>query len=940
MHRQIELLAPAGSYEAFLAAVENGANAVYLGGKQLNARQSAGNFDEQELEKAIDYAHLRGVAVYLTMNTLVLDSELEQAIEFAKVAYSLGIDAIIVQDLGFAAAIREQLPEVHLHASTQMTTYSLEGVKELEQLGFSRVVLARELSLSEIEYICKNTKLEIEAFVHGALCISYSGQCLMSSIIGGRSGNRGKCAQPCRLPYTMLREGNAVGEGYLLSPKDISYIEDLDRLVKAGVHSFKIEGRMKSPEYVAMVVSKYRKYLDEVIRNINSDAQANALNSEQANADTSAQTNALNSEQASADTSAETSADTSSDTSADKSTGTSAQTSAQTNADTSAETRADARSARAHISEQDMHELMQSFNRGGFSKGYLNKKTGPDMMTYKKPKNWGTYLGVVAAHNEKTGSLRIKLDSSLNMGDGIEVWTNSIGAESPGGIVTKIIKDKQLVRNAQAGDTVTVEIIRGKIRSGSKIYKTTDKALNEQANRSYTSEASRKLPICGEFYMQKGELPRLILRDHRGNEVLKYGEVVAEIAQNKPLSEQRIREQLCKMGSTPFFVENLRINIDDGLVLPISELNNIRRLAAQELEELIVSSYKRQVQSGYIKADRINNTECITRSIADTNKQVVSAEPFLQAKPLLSAQPIKQAKPLLSAQPIKQAKPLLSAIFYSESRGVELSKLDVDRLYIPFNQLLSKDRQKDIEEARSMGKEIYSAIPAITRGKWNELVKNNIVKIEPIIDGFLCGSMSTINILKQYQTVESTKVFGDYSLNVLNGRTLEQLKKLGLSGAMLSYELNLRNIEQLDIPDGFLVEAGVYGKLPVMTSEYCPIGSVCAGRSPEGCNAICRGGTYHLKDRMGARFPVTGDPIDCRSTIYNANTLFAPEAISKLAKGNIDYLRLSFVDESAEEIYNIINVHRQLINKEQADTDIIEEIRARGTTKGHFNRGV
>ena len=403
--------------------------------------------------------------------------------------------------------------------------------------------------------------------------------------------------------------------------------------------------------------------------------------------------------------------------------------------------------------------------------------------------------------------------------------------------------------------------------------------------------------------MQRGELPRLILRDYRGNEAIKYGEVVAEAAQNKPLSEQRIREQLCKMGSTPFFVESLKINTDDGLVLPISELNNIRRLAAQELEELIVRSYKRQVQSVYIKADGINNTEGIT----GTNKQ---------------------------------AKPLLSAMFYSESRGVELSKLDVDRFYIPFNQLLSRDRQKDIEEARSTGKEIYAAIPAITRGKWNELVKNNIKKIEPIIDGFLCGSLSTLNILKQYQTVDSTKLFGDYSLNVLNGRTLEELKELGFSGAMLSYELNLRNIEQLDIPDGFLVEAGVCGKIPVMTSEYCPIGGVCAGRSPEGCSAICRGGTYHLKDRMGARFPVTGDPIDCRSTIYNANTLFAPEAISKLAKGNIDYLRLSFVDESAEEIYNIINVHRQLIKGEQADTDIIEEIRARGTTKGHFNRGV
>ena len=260
MNSNVELLAPAGTYEAFIAAVENGADAIYLGGKLFNARANAANFEINELAEMVKYAHLRNVKIYLTMNTLLSDKELVEALDFAYEIYKIEIDGVIVQDLGLAKILHEYLPTLPLHASTQMTIYNLAGIEELEKLGFTRAVLARELSLKEIEYICNNTDMEIEIFVHGALCVSYSGQCLMSSMIGDRSGNRGKCAQPCRLPYKLFENEKEISSGYLLSPKDLSTLELLNKF--PNIKSLKIEGRMKSPEYVATVVKTYRKYLD------------------------------------------------------------------------------------------------------------------------------------------------------------------------------------------------------------------------------------------------------------------------------------------------------------------------------------------------------------------------------------------------------------------------------------------------------------------------------------------------------------------------------------------------------------------------------------------------------------------------------------------------------------------------------------------------------
>ena len=258
----IELLSPVGDFDCLKAAVQNGADAVYFGAGSFNARAFASNFDDEALEKAITYAKLRGVKTNLTLNTLIKNNEMQNAIELAKKAYEFGIDAIIVQDLGLASFLIKNFPDLPIHASTQMSVHSLEGVLALQKMGFSRVVLSRELSLEDIEYICKNSDIEIEVFVHGALCISYSGQCLLSSMVGGRSGNRGKCAQPCRLPYELLENSETIDKGYLLSPRDLCGLEYLPRLVNAGVSCLKIEGRMKTPEYVATVTRIYRKYLD------------------------------------------------------------------------------------------------------------------------------------------------------------------------------------------------------------------------------------------------------------------------------------------------------------------------------------------------------------------------------------------------------------------------------------------------------------------------------------------------------------------------------------------------------------------------------------------------------------------------------------------------------------------------------------------------------
>ena len=272
MKKQIELLAPAGSYEALQAAVQNGANAIYLGGNDFSARAFATNFNRDELKQAVIYSHLRNVKIYVTVNTLYEDNQFENLKDYLLFLASINVDALIIQDLGLMAYVKKYFPNFEIHMSTQTSIYSLSAVKYFERLGVDRIVLARENSLEEIKNICNNSKLDIEVFVHGALCMSYSGQCLMSSMIAKRSGNKGACGQPCRLAYKLQKDGKNLDQvpSYLLSPKDLCTIENVGALIEAGITSFKIEGRMKRPEYVAIIVKQYREAIDAYFQKQNS----------------------------------------------------------------------------------------------------------------------------------------------------------------------------------------------------------------------------------------------------------------------------------------------------------------------------------------------------------------------------------------------------------------------------------------------------------------------------------------------------------------------------------------------------------------------------------------------------------------------------------------------------------------------------------------------
>ena len=263
MEKKVELLSPAGNFDCLKAAIQNGADAVYIGASEYSARAGATNFNLNELKRAVEYAHIRNVKIHLALNTLIKNNELDSALKLASFAYEIGVDAIIVQDLGLARILIKSFPQMDIHASTQMSLHNLEGVLQAEKLGFSRVILSRELSVDEIDFICRNSYIEIECFIHGALCISYSGQCLFSSMVGGRSANRGKCAQACRLPYELLEDTKvSLDKGFLLSPRDLCGLDYIGTLIEHGVASLKIEGRLKSPEYVATVTRIYRKYID------------------------------------------------------------------------------------------------------------------------------------------------------------------------------------------------------------------------------------------------------------------------------------------------------------------------------------------------------------------------------------------------------------------------------------------------------------------------------------------------------------------------------------------------------------------------------------------------------------------------------------------------------------------------------------------------------
>lgn len=784
MENEIELLSPVGDFECLKAAVQNNADAVYFGADLFSARASAKNFNLAELEQAIKYCKIRGVKTNLTLNILIKDNEISDAFNLAKKAYEFGIDAIIVQDLGLAKQLIKAFPDLPIHGSTQMSVHNLQGALELQELGFKRVVLSRELSIEEIEYITQNVDIEIECFIHGALCISYSGQCLFSSMIGGRSGNRGKCAQGCRLPYELIEnESKVLDKGYLLSPRDLCSLDYIPRLLACGVKCLKIEGRMKNPEYVAIVTRIYRKYIDL------------------------------------------------------------------------------AKSGEPYIiDKKDKTDLLQAFNRGNFSDGHLNPHPNQDLIFKEKPNNMGLLIGHISKYNSSKGLITISIDRPLKIGD-----TVSLEKETGTYTISELMSNNNNLKEAKPGDYVTIGRMKGKIEVGDKVYKMTSKTLQIEALASFENDIqNRKIPLNCQIKIQKNMPISIHVRSASNLELYKKLDIYCEIntipvdAQKHPLEKEKVISQISKTTNSLYYFKNIKIILDENVFLPnIKSLNELRRTALDLVETYANSQVARTSESTLQELHLSSPAE---------NKQTISL--------------------LLNT--------LSSEINYDKLEGI-------DNIYLPLKYFTLKNYLQTVS-LLSQKFNLYIYMPTIIKSNYRNLlvtnIENTISKYN--IKGFVLSNISNIKLLEQYKNNKFDFV-ANYSLNIFNKYSINELTNLGIKRFTISPELDKESIKELCTQAK--QELIVYGRTPLMNMNYCPIGN--SNRCYPTCQAKCSTeNKYYLKDRMNYKFPLVPDKIQTVSTLYNSKIT----SISANDFSSIDSLRIDILEESTlSEIQNVID---------------------------------
>lgn len=800
MTQEIELLAPAGSMESLKAAIENGANAVYLGGKLLNARKYASNFEENEILEAIPYAHLHGVKIFVTLNILVSDYEMEEAIDYVSFLYESDVDAIIVQDIGFANIISKIFPDLHIHASTQMTINNLYGARYLEKMGFTRVVLARETPIEEIKKIRDNTKIELEGFVHGALCMAYSGQCLMSSFIGGRSGNRGSCAQPCRMPYNIVDENGNLLEKldklHYLSPKDLNTLDDLDKLIDAGISSLKIEGRMKRKEYVASVVKSYRKALDK---------------------------------------------------------------------------------GRWAVSNEEREDLAQIFNRD-FTIGLGLGDFGRDFMSVDRPDNRGILAGHIVDADRK--NIYVKLESDIDKGDGLEFQLSNgkyVGLQSP--------------RDARRGSTISL-FKRGSVDIGSKLYRTSSVKLLDRLNQNRQQD---KGAIDMSLVIKQGSYPKLELSYGDYKVQLELDKIVEE-SKNIPLTKEKIKEQMDRLGNTSYYLRDIEIDLDNNSFMTHGDLNSLRRNALAKLEDKISNFYNRS------PLDDKDYNILKTRSL-----EVKSFDKMEGPKLSIKVESLEQVKKL------------------------NLNKLD--RIYLP----VKGDLPLMIDEVQGYNLQVFLWTEKILYS--HDLEKYKRI-IDPVIDRLDGISVSNLGTYEFIRTNYQKTINGDIGLNIFNCHTANYfLEKM--DSVSLSPELNLQQIRQINDKVHGNMEALVYGYIPAMITRNCPFATIKNCKNDDKCSTCKYAKGYGLHDRMGMNFKSYRKAN--YSVIYNSVPLFLLDKLGEIKDSGVNIFRLDFTDE-LEDIDIISSIYYDYLNgnidQDQA-RDFVESYREnKDITMGHFYRGI
>lgn len=571
--KKVELLAPAGSIEILKTAVHAGADAVYVGGPTFSARAGAKNFTYEELKEGIDYAHFFKRKVFVAVNTLVKNDEIRKLLTYMEELGKLSPDAVIIQDLGVASLFQEYLPELPIHASTQLTASNRYSIQALQEIGFKRVVVARELEIKEIgSIVSSHPDMQIEAFIHGAQCFCYSGQCLMSSIIGGRSGNRGQCAQPCRLPYQLDKI-----EGTLLSPKDLMGLPLLREMLQAGVHTLKIEGRLKNREYVYQTVKAYRAKIDQLQRDIKKDEYniQSECNIEQISIGDNKGTTAVDAEPA-----------------------------------------------------ESVH--LKTFNRE-FSTGFLGGDLGKEFTSLTRHNSKGILIGKVADFNPKSQHISIQLERDLIVGDGI--YIDLLGKDGIGFTVVDMTLDNKKIEEAKQGQTVTVgmNIMRTFDNRNNKIGITKDSAVYKsydlQLSREIESEDQpTKVGISFHLIATINQQIVLQYRDSDGNSgEITYDYIVQE-AQKHPISLETVEKQFNRLGNTLFTLQDLTLDSSPNGMVPASVLNELRRLA---IDDCINKRINRE--SYQFRGSRESwNTNLYIPKKATNNRTI--DEPYLTAK--------------------------------------------------------------------------------------------------------------------------------------------------------------------------------------------------------------------------------------------------------------------------------------------------------------------
>ena len=816
--QKLELLAPAGSWEALEAAVNAGADAVYMGGKSFGARAYASNFDKEEMAKAVYFAHMHHVRIYITVNTLVDDSELEELADYLMFLNNVGVDGIIVQDLGVIRLARKIVPELPLHASTQMTITNSSGVDFAVAAGMERSVLARELSLNEIEAACSRGT-EIETFIHGALCVCYSGQCLMSSLIGGRSGNRGRCAQPCRLPYRLLNskgddmlEGKDAGQ-YLLSPKDMNTLEILPQLIESGVVSYKIEGRMKRPEYVAIVVDAYRRAMDSYLAGDYS------------------------------------------------------------------------------VPAEDFANIEQIFNRD-FTTAYMVNRPGKEMMSDRRPNNRGVLVGRVLKLDKQRNKAVIKLDKELHLGDGLEFWV-TVGGRV-GTTVTEMLSKGESVSSAAYGEQVTIDVPKG-VRLNDRVFRTLDSKLMSYAQQFFGPDAKKRIAVDAVVTAHVGQPMTVTLTDEDGN--VGYGETdfIVEEARKRALDYAVVHKQLDRMGTTEYFLNSLNVELDDNVMVPMSEMNEARRMACEALDAARLEAF-----APARKPVHKHNESFVPNAKKRTHDGAVLT---------------------VHCDSLGKVNAALQA-------GAERILFGGDCFtHIP---LSDEDYRKATNMVRKAGRQLAFATPRIVKEAQLKYFDRLFALWSELEPDFVYISN---NGLWSIAVKHGLKPVADMSLNIFNYQSLEFWKEQGAVGAVISSEMTMGQVEHLASVSPVPIECMIQGRLEMMVSEYCVGGSFLGDLHKGACKFNCSESLF-LEDRKDAKFPIATDQF-CRMHVLNAHELSMTANVQLMAEIGVSSLRIDGRNYDEQRLGELITMYKKILGGAVEAPDNLP-----GTTRGHYFRGV